>query len=257
MTQGFCIGMTDYSNQSIEDVKEDIIKWISFVDDSLTKVQTWEKQINIPSVKQKISMNFFSEIYRFYRTCKTFNRDFNEVLDALNKRKLYMKHIKLFENISSVASNDLQRLNIMFNNDTDWHEYGASWYQTAEDIYSEIGDLLGTLIDSGNAAKRLEDYIVPNSETQMVNNGVIIGSIDNNVDNSVNIGSIENRTDNSINIGDGNKIKNSRIGSFTNESEKSKKESWWKKSWKYVIIPLVVAVVAGVVVAIIVHKMGI
>lgn len=257
MTQGFCIGMTDYSNQSLEDIKEDIIKWISFVDDSLTKAQTLEKQISTPSVKQKISMNFFAEIYRFYRTCKTFNHDFNEVLDALNKSELNMKHIKLLDNISSVAGGDLQRLNIMFNNDTGWHEYGAPWYQTAEDIYSVIGDLLGTLIDSGNAAKRLEDYILPNSEPQMVNNGVIIGSIDNNVDNSVNIGSIDNRIDNSINIGDGNKIKNSRIGSFTNESENSKKESWWKKSWKYVIIPLAVAVVAGILVDIIVHKMGI
>lgn len=257
MAQGLGIGMTDYSNQSLEDIKEDIIKWIRFIDDSLTKVQILEKQINTPSVKGKISINFFSEIYRFYKTCKTFNNDFNEVLTALNKNKLYMKHIKLLYHISSVADDDLLRLSTMFNNDTGWHEYGASWYKTVEDIYCEMGDLLGTLIDSGNAAKRLKDYMGSTNKMQIVNKGVIISGIGNSVENRVNIGSIDNRIDNSTNIGNGNKIKNSNIGSFTIESEKSKKESWWKKSWKYVIIPLAVAIVAGIVVAIIVHEMGI
>lgn len=57
------------------------------------------------------------------------------------------------------------------------------------------------------------------------------------------------KNDNSINIGNGNKIKNSTIGNYSNNSkDKDHTEKWYQKLMWQIIIPIIVTVVGGVII---------
>lgn len=63
------------------------------------------------------------------------------------------------------------------------------------------------------------------------------------------VAAMSKKNDNSIHIGNGNKIKSSTIGNYSNNSKcKEDSEKWYQKLMWQIIIPIIVTVVGGAII---------
>lgn len=245
MTQALIPGSTNYGEQTLSDIQKDIESWINYTKKVKNLFETTILQLSQSGYwYKKVPFSFKGFCQTVPTICDTFITDFNIILNDMYEDNITKRTIKLMQNIARVTSENEELSWRTYKEERQWKEYGEKEFCMAEELYNKGRDFFVALIDVGNAASRMEDYLTEEKKSIVVQG---------NVDNSTHVESV----DNSINIGNGNEIKNSKIGGSTIEIKESVKESWWKKSWKYVIIPLAVAIIAGIVVAIIVHKMGI
>lgn len=230
MTQGAIAGVTDYRNQSIEELTKDLEYWKKYSDnvsktyaDSIAK---YSQKSN--PIWNKTPYNFKIWCNKIIKTTVSFSNDIETVLNCIKANQITEKCVKLIRNIGDTASEYSNLFRDAFNGNDDWQEYDNKEYFEIENLYCEGADYFATLWDASNLASRLEDYMENKKE--------------------VNI-------NNSINIGDGNNLSNAHIESnnknSNNANPEPKKESFFKKWWWCFVVPLAVAVIAGVVVFVI------
>ena len=186
--QGLIIGGTDYSAQSLNDIKKDIIKW----KECLKKLKSFlEIEMNILEKdsfwENNVPFNFRIYVGSLPKVISTFISDFNLILEDLNNELITKRTVNLLNRIGEGANKKYDTASHAYNVDSPWEEYGNPSFEKVEKLYAECRDVFGTLIDASNAATRLEDYM----ETGKDKNVVI---------------------DNSVHIGDNNKISDSVIG---------------------------------------------
>ena len=211
MTQGFIAGCTNYQEQTLEDIREDIEWWIKY---------SKQTQIDfLETIEFLKAANYWCECVPFdFRifcesvpnVCGTIINDLNIVIKDIDENEISSGTIKLMNNVCKIASTNEKRSWETYKNDSRWKNYDDQNFRSAETLYAAGRDFFVTLIDVGNAVARMEDYMKPNKSI-----------------------------DNSIHIGDGNKIKKSIIG---HNNGKEKKEGVITNIiWKFVV-PIIVGV---------------
>lgn len=229
MAQGLIAGTTNYNEQSIMDIKRDIKSWMSYC---IKTKNFFEK--TIAELKEqnywdgKVAFDFQMFCCSIPQICDTFYSDFGIILDAINADRITTREINLMKNIYRISvENEKYSWKSFKGKDREcrWHDYGNPLFEKSETMYSKGRDFFVTLRDVSNAVTRMEDYM---KEENTI--------IDNSVHN-----------DNSITIGNGNEIKSSVIGNKNTLEKLPEKSSFWSKFW----LPLLVAIIGGVTVAVI------
>ncbi len=221
MAQGFMAGATSYDDQSLSDIKEDILRWIEYSKEIIQKFEVTIKEIEKEEFFKKVPFDYKCMISGVPQICRTNIEDFSRTLNAIENHRLTKEIVELFRKIGIRAlTNNDENKRCYRSNDERWHDYDDLTFKKIEELYADFGDYTATLWDVTNAASRLMDYIdIPEGVTAM---------------------KIEN---NSINIGDKNKIKNSKIGSKNTIEQKTEKESFPSKVFWQIFIPIVVGVI--------------
>lgn len=192
MSQGLFAGFTKYSEQSISDIKEDIIRWIDYSErikkefqstiDSLTKVGYWDY----------VPYDYSSFCEEISSLCDTFTADFKIVLSAVAKDRITRREITLMENIYNVArQKERELVSVYKGGDTRWHNYGDNNFAQAETLYKHVRDYFVSLFDVDNAAGRMEHYMKDESiidNSVHAENSVIVGNDNSISDSDINVG---------------------------------------------------------------------
>lgn len=223
MSQSFIAGMTNYEEQSITDIKNDIVIWIEYSKKIKDHFIETISELKETGYWRKVPFGFAGFCESIPKICDTFCYDFEIIIKAIDADCISKREIQLMRNIYKCArdNEEFSWRTFKDKNDGYWHEYGNEEFQKVETLYGDGRDFFVTLKDVSNAVARMEDYMKP--ESTVVNN-------------------IE---DKSIHIGDSNKIKNSPIGStVTNEP---KKESFFKKYMWQIISGIVVGVAVAAI----------
>jgi len=221
MTQGLFAGCTDYSTQSLKDIQEDIEHWKTLCKSKKEEFEGiiaflkgcgyWEK--NVP-------FEFRSFCAEVIHTYDTFYHDFGLVLETISKDKVTKREISILQNIYQVA-HDIEKEypRAYRTGNSRWHQYGDKTFEKVEELYAHGRDFFVTLFDVGNVKYRLEHYV----KEELV------------IDKSI-------HAENSVVIGDGNCITKSSLNA--NNPSKSKTKWLTEHLW----LPLLVAVVAGLII---------
>lgn len=222
MAQSLFAGMTNYSEQTILDIKADIEKWIEYSQKIKAFFQETIAELKVTSYwETKIPFGFRSFCLNVVTVCDTFSSDFQIILLAINRDNVTRREIDLMRNIYRVAcenETDSWKSFRNFDGDGHWHEYGDPLFEKVENLYDKSRDYFGTLKDVSNAAARMENYMKDEIK-------------------------IQNNTDNSIHIGDNNKISKSNIST----GQQKEKESWIKKWWWTFVVPIVAGLIVGII----------
>lgn len=243
MAQALMAGMTNYSEQTINDIKDDIENWIKYCNNIKE-----EFEANIAFLSEndywetKVPMDFRAFCLYLGKICDTFSSDFELIIKAIDEDRITSREISLMKNIYKVSCENEEycwRTYKNFNEDGQWHEYGNPLFAKVEKLYGDGRDFLVSLRDVSNAAARMEDYM---KEENAVN-----VSVNGNNNSQINIGGTQNVTDNSINIGDNNEIKNSVIGNANKIDNGSGKESFFHKYMWPIISGVAIVVIAALI----------
>ena len=243
MAQALMAGMTNYSEQTINDIKDDIENWIKYCNNIKE-----EFEANIAFLSEndywetKVPMDFRAFCLYLGKICDTFSSDFELIIKAIDEDRITSREISLMKNIYKVSCENEEycwRTYKNFNEDGQWHEYGNPLFAKVEKLYGDGRDFLVSLRDVSNAAARMEDYM---KEENAVN-----VSVNGNNNSQINIGGTQNVTDNSINIGDNNEIKNSVIGNANKIDNGPVKESFFHKYMWPILSGVAIAVIAALI----------
>lgn len=224
MAQGIIAGGTDYSGQTIWEIKSDIENWMKYSQKIKNEFnQTISELKDNKYWETEVPFDFRSFGEGTIRICDTFYSDFQIVVKSIESDNVTKREIELMKNIYAVAVEyeDLSWRSFRLK-DGCWHDYGNPLFIKAERLYADGRDFYVTLKDVSNALCRMEDYVKDERITQI--------------------------NDNSINIGDNNDLRNVRINHEQNVNRESQpKESWLKKWWWTFVVPIAVAVIAGII----------
>lgn len=224
MAQGLIAGATNYADQSISDIAQDIRNWISYSEEiKMFFNETIEYLRENHYWEEKVPANFRAFCYDIPRICTTFCEDFKIILTAIENDRITKREVGLMQNIYkvSVENEDYCWKSYKGRDDGYWHDYGNPLFKKVERLYGDGRDYLVALRDTSNVVGRMEDYM---KDEKIV------------VDNST-------HTDNSITIGDGNKIKHSVVGNKNSvQAASDDGNAFWKKFG----LPLIIAILGGV-----------
>ncbi len=203
MAQSYIAGSTNYGEQSIKEIRSDILRWCEYSQEIKKLFQETIAHLKQSKYWYKVASGFSDFCESVPMICETFCDDFKIIVDAIDKDNITKREISLMSNIykCTVENEEFCWKTYKLHGDGYWHDYGNPEFELVEELYSKGRDFLITLRDVGNAVSRMEDYIKEEIKTTHIE-------------------------DNSIHIGDGNKIKNSLFGNRINEN---KKESFFQK----------------------------
>lgn len=219
MAQGLFAGGTDYRNQSLDDIREDVDHWRQKSQDLKEKFKETIGQLRERNYwDQTVPFNFRGFCNATIKTCDTVYYDFGRVLSAIDKDEITKREIAIMRNIAHIAGEkELQAATTFKANEGHWQNYEDENFQKAEELYADGRDFFLTLLDAGNAAGRLEDYV---KEEPVVDKSI--------------------HAENSVVIGDGNQFSNSDVN-VNKEVKESKSIGKWlmENLW----FPLLVVVI--------------
>ena len=219
MAQGLFAGGTGYRNQSLDDIREDVDHWRQKSQDLKEKFKETIGQLRERNYwDQTVPFNFRGFCNATIKTCDTVYYDFGRVLSAIDKDEITKREIAIMRNIAHIAGEkELQAATTFKANEGHWQNYEDENFQKAEELYADGRDFFLTLLDAGNAAGRLEDYV---KEEPVVDKSI--------------------HAENSVVIGDGNQFSNSDVN-VNKEVKESKSIGKWlmENLW----FPLLVVVI--------------
>ena len=234
MSQGLLAGGTDYTTQSLADIKEDIIRWKNysesikkFLEKSILELKEnnyWEEEV---------PFDFRTFSYNMLKMCDTLSYDFEIVIKTIEKDESTKREVTIMNNVWKISRETERELVQAYKGGgSRWHQYGEHNFSKVEKMYSETRDFLVTLFDVGNASDRLEQYA---KEASIIKKEI-------------------NAT-NSIVINGENNIQDSSVCNAKNLESKDRNSGSRILKWllEHFWVPIIVAVVAGIIVGFIVN----
>ncbi|USK92867.1 hypothetical protein [Rossellomorea marisflavi] len=191
MAQGILGGMSNYGDQSMADIIEDINKWIFYANQVKGYIEEGITTLKEKEYWNKVPFNFQVTLISSVRCQKTFIEDLSFILKAIEKEQLTPREINLMKKIGIKAIEYNNEFGRTYKEEYDWKEYGNENFKIAENMYSQGRDFFVTLQDAGNVSVRLNDYI--NTVPSVVNNNItqtVTGS--GNLVTGINNGEINN-----------------------------------------------------------------
>lgn len=170
MSQGVFGGMTNYDDQSIEDIKEDISKWIEFTNEVKSILEEGINTLKTNDFWNKTPFNFQATLTSSIRCQNTILSDLHLIATAITEERLTKREIELMRKIGKNAVEYNIDFGKTFKEDSGWKEYDNKDFRIVEQLYAEGRDYFVTMQDASNVAPRLMDYI--NTVPPIVNQGI-------------------------------------------------------------------------------------
>lgn len=141
MAQGLAAGMTDYSKQTIGDIKSDIEYWIKYSEETKNEFSTIINDLEDCGYwKKNVPLNFQIYCHSIGQICDTFCSDFRIIIAAIDGDAITKREITLMNNIFEVASKNEEQSWQIFKENEDWKEFMDPMYQKAETLYAHARD---------------------------------------------------------------------------------------------------------------------
>lgn len=216
MVRDMLIGSTDFSSQSIEEIKKELENWIAMVNEVDSTIREIREELNQKYdgyYDNYATFNFKGSVDNSLILYRSVIESSAEILHGLDNG-FQEYHVKLARRISMAAHEQHRSYRANWKDDTRRYNYGNPIFNKLESIYTMGSDMLGDLYDFGNLANRLDDFVGRNCRSHesktVINN---ISGDNNTVKNQDNVRVITDKsTDNSITIGNENKLSKSLIG---------------------------------------------
>lgn len=180
MAQSIFGGATSYEEQSLNEIKSDIIKWISYTKEIQSDMNDRLNNAKECNYWKNVGFDFQMTIYSSISFFQTILDDLNLIIDAIDKNVITIKEVNLLRKIGQNSINyNVNNYPKSFkgNKNYSWHDYGNPDFHNIEEMYAHGRDFFVTLQDAANAASRLEYYM---SAQNTVNNTInITGNITN------------------------------------------------------------------------------
>lgn len=234
MSQGLFAGGTSYEHQSLNDIEEDIDRWIEYSTEEKASYEKLLSQLKKTDFyNKKVPFDYLCVITRAQKNFATNIEDLKLVRIAILDNKISRETVSLFNKIGERAFKNQQENKEVFDlrGDGYWHDYDDPDFKKVEVLYIKYAEYCSTLFDVCSAARRLEDYI----NSDIATSNIIIDASSNSVsvDNSISV-------DSSIKIGDRNRIRNSIIGK--NDGSGQVKETAFSKIIWRIIVPILIGI---------------
>lgn len=159
MAKGLFAGNTNYSNQSFDDVIDDLKKEKADTKEYLEIIEKYISTLKKNGYWNKKVPNSFKAITSFslghYKSTIT---ELNDIIPDL-KNQVGKHHIKRLKNIAKVADEINGKIGIVWHQQYDYKDYGQKDFNIVENVYAETRDMAASLLDIENMALRLEDFI--------------------------------------------------------------------------------------------------
>lgn len=199
MAKGLLGGMTDYSNQSFNDIVSDLeneqknaTDYINAIEGNIEKVKSsgyWDN---------KVSSDFIMIVAYSLKHYKTAQEELLEISQEI-QAEVREHHCIRLKRLSSVATEINSEIGHIWHNLYISKEYGYPDFIIVEKIYGDTRDMAVSLLDTSNIASRLKDFI---------------GKTKVRMEKNQNLGGISNSTFGdyaTIIVGDHNQVKNIQI----------------------------------------------
>lgn len=171
MAQGLFGGLTSYETQSLQDIFEDIEKWIGLTNEIEKLVVDRYTKLQNCGFWNKIPFNFQHTIGSTIRYFNTIKYDFSLIKDAIEKDYITEKEVNLLRTIGHEAGSfDIDYGKTYKEDLHKWSDYDNPDFRLAEEIYNHGRGYFVTLRDASNAAHRLEDYMTKGNVTNNISN---------------------------------------------------------------------------------------
>lgn len=159
MAKGFFAGITDYSYQSLSDIKSDL------QNESILLSQTVEEvERNIRDLKksgywdEKVNSDFKNitlvSLHHYRTAIEEIDDIVSEIPDNVEEH-----HCLRLKRVSEFADGTNKKIGKVWNSDYLDKEYSNSEFRKVEKIYTESRDAAASLLDIDNISDRLLDFI--------------------------------------------------------------------------------------------------
>lgn len=177
MAKGIYAGMTDYSHQTLDDIREDLKTEIANLKSEVEYIEeNIQNLISNEYWNTNVPNNFKGHIRYCLRAYKTAIQEFNEISKEI-ETNVEQHHINRLKRIANTANEINVAIGKLWHQDYNetYKNYGDANFTKVEQIYCTTRDLAVNLLDFDNAAYRLEDYI-GKSKNMKKNNPWVSGS---------------------------------------------------------------------------------
>ncbi|MER2126307.1 hypothetical protein [Solibacillus sp.] len=162
MAQGIMGGMTNYEDQSIRDILEDIKGWVSYTEEIKSLTETGIDILKNNGYWSNIPYNFRATLLSSIKCQNTFLNDLQLVINAIEQDRLSLREVNIIKRIGKNAIEYNTEYGKSYKEESRWKKYGNKDFQVAENLYAKGRDYFVTMQDASNISGRLPDYINTN-----------------------------------------------------------------------------------------------
>ncbi|MGR9047091.1 hypothetical protein ACQ4XT_00295 [Halobacillus faecis] len=157
MARGMIVGSTDYGNQSLEDIRKDLIQWINSLEETIQDFNAAIEDLESNGMWTSLDYDFKSSslsLIRFFNTAIT---DIKNVIDGIDS-EIKEYHINLVMNLGQKA-HELYELHRKIWRQVPNKQYGNPNFRHVEKLYEEGSNMTGDMFDLNNVAPRLKQFV--------------------------------------------------------------------------------------------------
>ena len=183
-------GWTDYSHQSIDDMRLDLEKWKVSLNETLTKIKDSLSVLEKTAYWRNFDYDFCALTYNAKKMYETALKEISEVIQGIDN-EVQDYHVKMIRSIGHQGTEYYRAFGQTWHRGEVNKDYGDPLFDRVEQLYAEARNTAADLIDLDNLGARLQDFIgrKGNGVQPMVQNitnnfNAPIGAVQQNYDNS-------------------------------------------------------------------------
>lgn len=162
MAQSIFGGSSEYSDQTLADIIEDLEKWVVFSEETLSLFDKTICELKQNNYYQTVPFNLRAMYERATRKLNTFISDLNVIIKSINADSIFVRDVNLLNNIGRISILSNHQFGTVYHDIVDrWSgaNFQDSNFLMIERLYHEGRDVFVSLMDASNAAERLKDYM--------------------------------------------------------------------------------------------------
>lgn len=181
MAQSIFGGSSEYSDQTLADIIEDLEKWVVFSEETLSLFDKTICELKQNNYYQTVPFNLRAMYERATRKLNTFISDLNVIIKSINADSIFIRDVNLLNNIGRISILSNHQFGTVYHDIVDrWSgaNFQDSNFLMIERLYHEGRDVFVSLMDASNAAERLKDYM---SDRHQQNQNITVYGSDNHI----------------------------------------------------------------------------
>ncbi|EIM08463.1 hypothetical protein A1A1_00155 [Planococcus antarcticus DSM 14505] len=207
MAQGIFGGMTNYDDQSLEDILTDLRHWVDYTKEIKNFIEQGTKTLKESGYWNRVPFNFQTILISSIKTQQTFLHDFKLIMNAIQNERLSSREVELMKRIGLNAEDYNVQYGKSYKEDSDWKDYGNKDFKVVENLYADGRDYFITIQDASNISTRLSDYFNPISHSvnqsvhQLIsgNNNIVAGYNNGTMNKTeINVNDFSNEVDSAL-----------------------------------------------------------
>lgn len=159
MARSLAVGATNYSHQTLADIKSDLENWINSLTEAIEEIETCHQTLQAKSYWQRNVPSNYTAILS--TGVKLFGTALHEIKEINNEIDSNVRedHVTRLRRIGETASDINDKFGTIWNNSDIDKNWGTEEFRLVEKTYEEGRGMAGDLIDLANVADRLKDFI--------------------------------------------------------------------------------------------------